>query len=126
MAGWHTLLPWSILAEAVLAGLTTTAEPAPSSPPNATAEVPGGPVKPSVDPAKAYLFAHMTKEHYGVLFYSVSLNGFHWRRINGGRSVSTDYHGHASIAQGATDAISWLATSATRTRSSASGSRTIW
>lgn len=61
---------------------------------------PGGPVTPYVDPAKAYLFAHMTKERYGVLYYSVSLDGLHWTRINGGKPVSQDYHGHASIAQG--------------------------
>ncbi len=51
---------------------------------------PGGPVTPYVDPAKAYLFAHMTKEQYGVLYYSVSLDGLHWRRINAGRPVSAD------------------------------------
>jgi len=61
---------------------------------------PGGPVTPYVDPAKAYLFAHMTKEQYGVLYYSVSLDGLHWRRINAGRPISADYHGHASIARG--------------------------
>ena len=61
---------------------------------------PGGPVTPYVDPSKAYLFAHMTKEQYGVLYYSVSLDGLHWRRINAGRPVSADYHGHASIARG--------------------------
>ncbi|KQS02222.1 glycosyl hydrolase family 43 [Sphingomonas sp. Leaf357] len=64
------------------------------------AEVPGGPVTPYVDPAKAYLFAHMTKEHYGELYYSISLDGLHWTRLNGGRPVSADYHGHASIARG--------------------------
>lgn len=62
---------------------------------------PGAPETPAVDPEHAYLFAHMTKEHYGVLYYSVSLDGLHWRRINGGNPVSSDYHGHASIAQGA-------------------------
>ena len=61
---------------------------------------PGAPETPQVDPDKAYLFAHMTKEHYGVLYYSVSVDGLHWRRINGGRPVSADYHGHASIARG--------------------------
>ena len=61
---------------------------------------PGGPVTPYVDPSKAYLFAHMTKERYGVLYYSVSLDGLHWTRINGGNPVSQDYHGHASIAKG--------------------------
>ncbi|HVI99965.1 MAG TPA: glycosyl hydrolase family 43 [Sphingomonas sp.] len=61
---------------------------------------PGAPETPYVDPAKAYLFAHMTKEHYGTLYYSVSLDGLHWHALNGGRPVSADYHGHASIARG--------------------------
>ena len=54
----------------------------------------------SPDDAPAYLFAHMTKERYGVLYYSVSLDGLHWTPVNGGRPVSEDYHGHASIARG--------------------------
>ena len=66
----------------------------------AGAQAPGGPVVPRVDPARAYLFAHMTKEQYGVLFYSVSVDGLHWTRLNRGRPVSADYHGHASIARG--------------------------
>jgi len=61
---------------------------------------PGAPETPYVDPAKAYLFAHMTKEHYGTLYYSVSLDGLHWRRLNGGKPVSDDYHGHPSIIKG--------------------------
>lgn len=61
---------------------------------------PGAPVTPHVDPAKAYLFAHMTRERYGVLYYSISLDGLRWRPVNGGRPVSADYHGHASIARG--------------------------
>ncbi len=60
---------------------------------------PGAPETPYVSPTKAYLFAHMTKDNYGTLFYSVSLDGLHWHQINGGRPVSSDYHGHASIAQ---------------------------
>lgn len=69
---------------------------------SAAAEVPpGAPSTPHIDPAKAYLFAHMTKAQYGVLYYSVSLDGLHWRQVNGGRPVSQDYHGHASIARGA-------------------------
>lgn len=60
---------------------------------------PGAPEVPHVDPAKAYLFAHMTKERYGVLHYSVSVDGLHWRRLNRGQPVSTGYHGHASIAR---------------------------
>lgn len=51
--------------------------------------------------ATAYLFAHMTKAQYGVLFYSVSRDGLHWKAVNGGRPVSSDYRGHASIARGA-------------------------
>ena len=61
---------------------------------------PGGPETPYADPDKAYLFAHMTKEHYGVLYYSVSRDGLHWQAVNDGRPVSSDYHGHASIARG--------------------------
>lgn len=87
-----------IVAISLLA--TGAAQPA-GNPDRGQAAAPGGPVTPFVDPAKAYLFAHMTKEHYGTLFYSVSLDGFHWRQINGGRPVSSDYHGHASIARGA-------------------------
>ena len=60
---------------------------------------PGAPEIPHVDPDKAYLFAHMTSEHYGVLYYSVSLDGLNWRRLNGGKPVSEDYHGHASITR---------------------------
>jgi len=69
--------------------------PGPSS-----AQAPGGPVTPAVDPARAYLFAHMTGERYGALYYSVSLDGLHWTRLNRNRPVSADYHGHASIARG--------------------------
>lgn len=49
----------------------------------------------------AYLFAHMMKGDYGTLYYSVSTDGLRWRQVNGGKPVSADYHGHASIAQGA-------------------------
>lgn len=75
---------------ACIAGVATAQTPTP----------PGAPFTPPVDPARAYLFAHMTKEHYGVLYYSVSLDGYHWHRVNGGQPVSADYHGHASIARG--------------------------
>lgn len=49
---------------------------------------------------QAYLFAHMMKGDYGSLYYSVSLDGLHWSLLNGGKPVSSEYHGHASIAQG--------------------------
>ena len=61
---------------------------------------PGAPETPYVAPDKAYLFAHMTKARYGVLHYSVSRDGLHWQQLNSGRPVSTDYHGHPSIARG--------------------------
>ena len=61
---------------------------------------PGAPETAYINPAKAYLFAHMTKAHYGTLYYSVSLDGLHWHQLNGGQPVSADYHGHASIALG--------------------------
>ncbi|WP_156377279.1 MULTISPECIES: glycosyl hydrolase family 43 [unclassified Sphingopyxis] len=54
-----------------------------------------------VHPDKAYLFAHMKTDHYGILYYSVSRDGLYWTELNGGKPVSKDYHGHASIAQGA-------------------------
>ncbi|HEY0624840.1 MAG TPA: glycosyl hydrolase family 43 [Sphingomonas sp.] len=83
--------PWTLLAIATLAAM----------PAAAGQEVPpGAPETPHVDPATAYLFAHMTKERYGVLYYSASVDGLHWKRLNGGRPVSADYHGHASIARG--------------------------
>lgn len=61
---------------------------------------PGAPFTPPVEPDRAFLFAHMTSQRYGVLYYSVSLDGFTWRRVNGGRPVSEEYRGHASIARG--------------------------
>ncbi len=49
---------------------------------------------------KAYLFAHMMTGDYGVLYYSVSLDGLHWTFLNKGKPVYPPYHGHASIAKG--------------------------
>ena len=71
-----------------------------NSPLSARQNPPGGPVTPRIDVDGAYLFAHMTRARYGVLHYSVSRDGLHWRSVNGGRPVSADYHGHASIARG--------------------------
>ena len=53
-----------------------------------------------VNPQKAYLFAHMKTGHYGVLYYAVSRDGLYWTELNDGQPVSSDYHGHASIAKG--------------------------
>lgn len=49
---------------------------------------------------RACLFAHMTEADYGRLYYSVSLDGFHWRQINGGKRIKDDYRGHPDIARG--------------------------
>jgi hypothetical protein len=53
-------------------------------------------------PAKyeAYLFAHMVQGDYGRLYYTVSLDGLHWKRLNGGKRVSEEYRGHSDICQG--------------------------
>ncbi|QJR82722.1 glycosyl hydrolase family 43 [Alteromonas pelagimontana] len=49
---------------------------------------------------EAYLFAHMTHEDYGRLYYSVSLDGLHWYRLNDGKRVFENYQGHPDITQG--------------------------
>lgn len=47
---------------------------------------------------RACLFAHMTEADYGRLYYSVSLDGFNWKLLNGGRRIKNDYRGHPDIA----------------------------
>lgn len=49
---------------------------------------------------KAYLFAHMTHQDYGRLYYSVSLDGLHWFKLNNGQRVYEDYKGHPDICKG--------------------------
>ncbi|WP_461532176.1 glycoside hydrolase family 43 protein [Sinomicrobium sp.] len=49
---------------------------------------------------EAYLFAHMTHQDYGRLYYSVSLDGLHWYSLNNGKRISEDYQGHPDIAKG--------------------------
>ena len=49
---------------------------------------------------QAYLFAHMTHQDYGSLYYSVSLDGLHWLSLNGKKRVSEEYHGHPDICKG--------------------------
>ncbi len=62
---------------------------------------PPGQVGPGEEPKyEAYLFAHMIDSDYGGLYYSVSLDGLHWKMLNGGNRVFQEYHGHASIAKG--------------------------
>jgi hypothetical protein len=49
---------------------------------------------------EAYLFAHMKHSDYGRLYYSVSLDGLHWRELNTGKRVSEEYRGHPDICKG--------------------------
>nr|WP_315158848.1 glycosyl hydrolase family 43 [uncultured Flavobacterium sp.] len=49
---------------------------------------------------QAYLFAHMTHQDYGRLYYSVSLDGLHWENLNDGKRVFNEYHGHPDICKG--------------------------
>ncbi|MBP7936726.1 MAG: glycosyl hydrolase family 43 [Phycisphaerae bacterium] len=49
---------------------------------------------------EAYLFAHMMDGDYWRLHYSVSLDGLHWERLNGGKRVFDAYRGHADICRG--------------------------
>jgi hypothetical protein len=64
--------------------------------PNPPGQVTGG-AKPKND---AYLFAHMTHEDYGRLYYSVSEDGLHWNKLNGGKRIFEDYKGHPDICKG--------------------------
>ena len=47
-----------------------------------------------------YLFAHMMKDDYGKLYYSVSRDGLHWQLLNGGKRVFDEYRGHPDICRG--------------------------
>jgi hypothetical protein len=47
-----------------------------------------------------YLFAHMTSDDYGRLYYSISPDGLEWTLLNDGKSVSEEYRGHPDICQG--------------------------
>ncbi len=49
---------------------------------------------------EAYLFAHMTHQDYGRLYYSVSLDGLHWSALNNRERVFQDYKGHPDICKG--------------------------
>ncbi len=49
---------------------------------------------------QAYLFAHMTHQDYGELYYSVSTDGLHWKSLNNKERVFEDYHGHPDICKG--------------------------
>ena len=59
---------------------------------NAQQPDPPGQVKGSEKPKnEAYLFAHMTHNDYGRLYYSVSLDGLHWDKLNNGKRVFEEY-----------------------------------
>ena len=47
-----------------------------------------------------YLFAHMTKEDYGHLYYSVSQDALHWTLLNDDKRVCEEYRGHPDICRG--------------------------
>ena len=49
---------------------------------------------------EAYLFAHMTHQDYGRLYYSVSTDGLHWNTLNQGKRVDNNYQGHPDICKG--------------------------
>jgi hypothetical protein len=49
---------------------------------------------------QAYLFAHMTHEDYGRLYYSVSTDGLHWYPLNNKKRVFEEYKGHPDIVKG--------------------------
>lgn len=49
---------------------------------------------------QAYLFAHMTHQDYGRLYYSVSLDGLHWSSLNNKKRVFENYKGHPDICKG--------------------------
>lgn len=62
---------------------------------------PPGQVKEGEKPInEAYLFAHMTHADYGKLYYTVSLDGLHWHRLNDGKRVFDEYRGHPDIVKG--------------------------
>ncbi len=52
------------------------------------------------EPPAGYLFAHMMKQDYGRLYYSISTDGVKWRPLNNGKRVFDDYRGHPDITCG--------------------------
>ncbi len=61
---------------------------------------PPGQVKTGKAVNEAYLFAHMVQGDYGRLYYTVSLDGLHWKTLNGGKRVFDEYQGHPDIVAG--------------------------
>lgn len=54
----------------------------------------------AAEPPAGYLFAHMTHQDYGRLYYAFSRDGRHWKPLHGGRRVFNDYRGHPDIMRG--------------------------
>lgn len=63
-------------------------------------EIPGQISEDETQVHEAYLFSHMTNQDYGGLYYSVSLDGLHWKRLNQSRRIDEKYHGHSCIVHG--------------------------
>jgi len=61
---------------------------------------PPGQAKGTTPKYEAYLFGHMMQGDYGRLYYTVSLDGLHWKRLNGGKRVFEEYRGHSDICLG--------------------------
>jgi hypothetical protein len=53
----------------------------------------------SVQPG-GYLFAHMTGQDYGRLYYSVSKDALNWTILNNAKRISDQYRGHPSLCKG--------------------------
>jgi hypothetical protein len=47
-----------------------------------------------------YLFAHMMKDDYGSLYYSLSQDGVNWMTLNEGKRIDSAYRGHPDICKG--------------------------
>ena len=82
-------VPW-LTAVALAAGPVWPQQPDP----------PGQPAKGVAPKYEAYLFSHMVDGDYGRLYYTVSLDGLHWKRLNGGKRVFEEYRGHSDICRG--------------------------
>lgn len=80
---------FSLLLASVLAGQALCQQPDPP-----------GQARDGQPKFEAYLFAHMVEGDYGRLYYTVSLDGLHWKRLNKGKRVFEDYKGHPDITRG--------------------------
>jgi len=86
----NSLLKLVLLVAGIFAGRTYSQQPDPP-----------GQVKNAKEAKnQAYLFAHMTHQDYGRLYYSVSLDGLHWYPLNGKKRVFPEYKGHPDICKG--------------------------